>query len=319
MDNCLDTLSYKIGSILLISVLVLGLASNSIIQKSDKTGSLHIIPPNTITGIAFAESDDNNTSSSEHNDAKSGEQDSSNDSNDNNQTEHDSEDNNLQLNEEINQTQSEQNKENMNETEGENQLQANQEGIDEIDDENNNKIATHEENEQDSGDIENAKENKTIAAEVNIGSENEETKLIDDNIDVHVNNSTSDTVSVTVDSKTESGPKVIVFNLNSTTIDVANIKYLHITYDDHSVAPAPDVNTVLHPKSTDEPSYAIIITQNGAQILVSIPHFSAHTITISKISKVIPPVPEFPIALLTLLTALIPIVMLARKISIYHK
>jgi len=153
---------------------------------------------------------------------------------------------------------------------------------------------------------------KTVAAEVNIGAGNQETKSIDSNIEVHTDNSTGDTVSVTVGSKTETGPKVIIFNLNSTTIDVANIKYLHITYDGHSIAPATDVNAVLHPKNTDEPSYAIIVTQNGAQILVSIPHFSTHTITISKISKVISPVPEFPFAIPILLISILSLIVFYR-------
>ncbi|MDE1763811.1 MAG: hypothetical protein KGH88_06170 [Thaumarchaeota archaeon] len=261
-------------------------------------------------GAAFAESDNNNNTTNDQN--ETGQQ---------QKNEPQSEDNNLQLGQESNKTQSEHqsednqqssNENNQNKTEVENQPQANQEGIDEINNENNNEKATHQENQQDENDIGNAVENKTVAAEVNIGTGLEETKPIDSNIDVHTN-STSDAVSVTVDSKTESGPKVVIFNLNSTTIDVSNVKYLHVTYDGHSIAPATDVNAVLHPKSTDEPSYAIIITQNGAQVLVSIPHFSSHTITLSQISKVIPPpVPEFPFAVPVLLISAISAIVFSR-------
>ncbi len=267
----------KIASTFLISTLVIGLS-----------------------GIAFADSGENNQQSSSQD-----------------HTEHQLQDNNTQFNQESNQTQSEYNQNSTNEnnqnvTEGENQTQANQQGVDEINNENNNEKATHQENQQDANNVENAIENKTVAAEVNIGVGNQETKSIDSNIEVHTDNSIGDTVSVTVGSKTESGPKVIIFNLNSTTIDAANVKYLHITYDGHSIAPATDVNAVLHPKNTDEPSYAIIVTQNGAQILVSIPHFSTHTITISKISKVISPVPEFPFAILALMIGIFSIILIPK-------
>ena len=201
----------------------------------------------------------------------------------------------------------------------ENQPEANQEGIDEIENENNNEQATHEENEQITNDVENAKNDKTVAAEVNIEAGNVDMTSIDSDIAVHIDNSTNDEVNISVSAPDQTGPKIIIVNLNSTTIDVANVKYLHIEYDGRSIAPATDINAVLHPASTDEPTYAIIITQNGAQVLVSIPHFSPHTITISKISKVIPPIPEFPIAWLTLLIAVIPIVIFSRKVSLSNK
>ncbi|MDE1765640.1 MAG: hypothetical protein KGI27_05090 [Thaumarchaeota archaeon] len=328
-------ISNRVGSIFLISILILGFQINPIIfQKSDKNYASIDSHLNSQTGSlfgeAFAESNNaSNNSSSEHSTES-----------DQTKNEQQSKGNNTQINEENNQTYSEHqgenetehlgenehqseynqqssNENNQNKTEGENQPQANQEGIDEINNENNNENATHQENQQDANNVENAIENKTVAAEVNIGQGNEETKSIDSNIDVHTN-STSDAVSVTVDSKTESGPKVMVFNLNSTTIDVSNVKYLHVTYDGHPIAPATDVNAVLHPKSTDEPSYAILITQHGAQIIVSIPHFSTHTITLSNISKVILPVPEFPIPVYVLIVALISIVIFS-KVSIRGK
>ena len=310
-----------LAQISLVCMIIMSLVSNPIIfpMAHKQTDPFSINNNhNNLNQIAFAESDNNDNATADQNatvtdqqlkdeqqsdelegetqaDEQGGED--ADQSQDQNKTEGEQ-----QL--EANQQSSDEN--NQNKTEGENQPEANQEGIDEIDNENNNEKATHEENQQDTNDVENAIENMTVAAEINIGAGNEEIKSIDSNIEVHTDNSTGDdAVSVTVDSKTESGPKVIIFNLNSTTIDVANLKYLHITYDGHSIAPATDVNAVLHPKSTDEPSYAIIVTQNGAQILVSIPHFSTHTITISKISKVIPPIPEFPLSVIAVFASII--------------
>ncbi len=267
----------KIASIFLISTLIMGL-----------------------TGIAFAESNDaSNNSSSEHS-TKS----------DQTKNEQQSEGNNTQINEENNQTYSEHPGENETEHHGENEQQT----AEEIENEKNNENATHHETEQDASDIELAKTNETIAAEVDIGAGNVNEKSIDNNVSVKTENTTSDAVNITVSASSQTGPKVILINLNSTTIDVANVKYLHIMYDGHTIAPASSVEEILHAISSDQPHYAILITQSGAQLLISIPHFSTHTITISSISKVITPVPEFPVALIILLAAMIPIVIYTRKV-----
>jgi predicted secreted protein with PEFG-CTERM motif len=95
-----------------------------------------------------------------------------------------------------------------------------------------------------------------------------------------------------------------MFNLAATTINVANLKDLGVMYDGAPILPASNIDSILHAKSTDSPSFAIVVTQSGAQILILIPHFSTHTITITNMSKVIPAVPEFPISLVVLLIAI---------------
>jgi len=174
----------------------------------------------------------------------------------------------------------------------------------EIENENNNEKAMHEQTQQDASNIDDAKKNDTIAAEVDINNENVGTQSIDNNVSVKAEHPTSDTVSITVNASSQTGPKVLLINLNSTTIDVANMKYIDVLYDGNHITPAANVDEVLHPASSDQPHYAILVTQSGAQILVSIPHFSTHTIIVSKINKVMSTaVPEFPIALLVMLIA----------------
>lgn len=258
-------------------------------------------------GKVFAEGYDDNQGSSSH-DQKSSES--------NNSTNSESKDGystgNAQINEDQNHTGSEHENEYENKTlsehhQEENQPQSNQEGMDEIDNENNNEKATHHVTEQDVSNIEDAKTNQTIAAEVEIGDGNINQKSFNNDVLVKTENSTNDVVNITVSATNQTGPKVILVNLNSTTIDVSSIKYLHVLYDGHPISPATDVNQILHTASSDEPHYAILITQNGAQILISIPHFSTHTITLSSISKVIPVIPEFPLSavmVFALITAL---------------
>ena len=150
---------------------------------------------------------------------------------------------------------------------------------------------------QDIDNIDKAKSNETIAAEINIINQTVQTTSIDNNISVHTDNTSSDSLSVTVSAPNQTIPKVILINLEDTAINVGNLKYLGIMYDGNPIAPAVDVNSILHAKNTDNPSFAIIATQSGAQILVLIPHFSTHVITITNMSKIIPPVPEFPFAI----------------------
>ena len=224
-----------LAQISLACMIIMSLASNPVIfpMAHKQTDPFSINNNhNNLDQVAFAESDNNDNATADQNSTATDQQ-----SKDEQQADEKAREDAVQLQDqnktegeqqlEANQQSSDEN--NQNKTEGENQSESNQEGIDEIDNENNNEKATHEENQQDTNDIKNAMENTTVAAEINIGAGNEEIKSIDSNIEVHTDNSTSDdAVSVTVDSKTESGPKVIIFNLNSTTIDVANIKYLHI-------------------------------------------------------------------------------------------
>ncbi|HEV2192102.1 MAG TPA: hypothetical protein VGR54_00625 [Nitrosopumilaceae archaeon] len=174
----------------------------------------------------------------------------------------------------------------------------------EIDNENNNEKALYQETQQDANNVDNAKKNDIIAAEVDINNNNIGTQSIDNNVSVKTEHPTSDAVSITVNASSQTGPRVLLINLNSTTIDVASMKYIDVRYDGNHITPAANVDAVLHPASSDQPHYAILVTQSGAQILISIPHFSTHNITISKIDKVMTSaVPEFPIALLVMLIA----------------
>lgn len=284
-----------------MSILVLGFSGNvDIFEQSVRYVSNIFYTPYVIsTPLAFAESDDgkDNTLSD-----KSSEQDNSN-NNDGNESqsssEHQSENNGLQLNDENGMTQSEHEQES-NRTQSEHE----QESESEIENENNNINATHKMTEQDLSDIEGAKANETIAAEIDVGIGHVEHKSIDNNVIVQTENITNDSVSITVNASSGTGPKVILINLNSTTIDVSSINSMHVLYDGHPITPAANIDEIMHTTSSDPPRYAILITQSGAQILISIPHFSSHTITLDSISKVIPAIPEFPIVMLIMLIAI---------------
>ena len=286
-----------------MTVILVFSTTSIILQKPDSTLAItkFINSSTSIVGVAFADSGEDN----QHSESGDGQK-------------HQSENSVLKFNQDSNQTQSEhqavnenQNQaenevKNTNKTESEHQGENQQIPSAEIENENNNLNATHHATEQDVSDIAEAKANETIAAQVDIGAGNVSEKSIDNNVVVKVENTTNDAVSMTVSASSQSGPKVILINLNSTTIDVGNMKYLHIMYDGNPIDPAANITEVLHPVASGQPHFAILVTQSGAQILISIPHFSTHTITITSISKVIPSVPEFgPIVALVFVIALI--------------
>jgi len=165
---------------------------------------------------------------------------------------------------------------------------------------------------QDIQNINQAKTNQTIAAEVNFGGNQSQTTSIDNNVSVKTTQNTPDSLGVQVTATNQTGPKVIVFNLNATTINLQNLKDLGVMYDGKLIQPAPNMDAILHAKPTDNPSFAIVVTQSGIQVLVLVPHFSTHSITIMNMSKVIPAVPEFPFTAIVLMIATFSIVLIPK-------
>jgi plastocyanin/sugar lactone lactonase YvrE len=170
---------------------------------------------------------------------------------------------------------------------------------------------------QDIQNINEAKASQTIAAEVNVGANHAETKSIDNNVSVQTTINNPDSLESKVTASAQTGPKVIMFNLPATTVNVQNLKDLGIMYDGKPISPALNMDAILHAKSTDNPSFVIVVTQSGVQVLVLVPHFSTHTITITNMSKVIPSVPEFPFAILTLIIATFSIVLIPKMKQLF--
>lgn len=150
-----------------------------------------------------------------------------------------------------------------------------------------------------------------IAVKVNIKGQDIETKTIDNSVAVHLGNRTEDSVSIIVSAPDKTNSRVILINLENNTINIANLRYLEVEYDSYPIQQAASVGSILHAKASDDPSYVIIATQGGAKILVLIPYFSTHIITITNLTNLTLPVPEFPTTELLLAIALIPILLYA--------
>ena len=78
---------------------------------------------------------------------------------------------------------------------------------------------------------------------------------------------TPDSLNVNVSAPSQTGPKVIAFNLNTSTINVANLNQLGVMYDGKLIPPPYETwDAILHAKSTDNPTFAILVTQSGVQV-----------------------------------------------------
>ncbi|MCD6572243.1 MAG: carboxypeptidase regulatory-like domain-containing protein [Thermoplasmata archaeon] len=124
-----------------------------------------------------------------------------------------------------------------------------------------------------------------VGAETSIRNESgvyeDDSMIYDSSISIDVNASPSEILLV-VDGKNTQG-KTIVINTDKSIFK--NLDKINITYDNKPIDMADDIFDVLDP--TDDGSnveYGLFLGKNGAQILVSIPHFSKHVIRILSFS-----------------------------------
>jgi|GEM_PF-2607107 len=84
-------------------------------------------------------------------------------------------------------------------------------------------------------------------------------------------------ISFIVSGNETGGGKTIVINIDGSVFDLSS--QILVNYDGESISMADDINDVLDPNDDGaHPEYLIVLGSNGAQLLVSVPHFSEHTI-----------------------------------------
>lgn len=99
-------------------------------------------------------------------------------------------------------------------------------------------------------------------------------------------------IEVTVGSEVSEGQTIIV-NIDNDVIPLEDLDEIEVLFDNQEIEMADDYEDILDPTDEGEAEYVILIGKNGVQLLVSIPHFSVHTITIGKVAAA-PPSPQPP-------------------------
>ncbi len=136
--------------------------------------------------------------------------------------------------------------------------------------------ASHE----DEDAIKGAKDKKDIPAVVVVDKSGATASVLDSSFSVSTGRLENGGVSVTISATNVTGPKVLLVNLTDTQSYNLQSGTIVVTLDGVKVQEASSVLQVLHAQPTDPARFIIIQTTSGLQLLVSIPHFSVHTITI---------------------------------------
>jgi len=135
-----------------------------------------------------------------------------------------------------------------------------------------------------------AMDSSQIAAQVSVQSEAEgresEAQIVDMTYDPNVSvetNVDTDRVTLTVTSEAPVG-KTIVVNIDASILGISEIGDIVVLYDEHRLNMAADYEDVLN-TSDNEAEYLVIAGGHGVQVLISIPHFSTHTIVITRATQ----------------------------------
>jgi len=110
------------------------------------------------------------------------------------------------------------------------------------------------------------------------GATDVSTQYCASDVQVTVATTVGSKIEATVSSTAENG-KTVVLNVDSQTLSI-QAGAISVLYDNQEIGLASDYADVLDPTNESVPEYLILIGGSGAQVLVSVPHFSTHTITI---------------------------------------
>jgi len=92
---------------------------------------------------------------------------------------------------------------------------------------------------------------------------------------------TDNIIRIDIDSNTSKGTTIIV-DIDNSTFSSVDISSIQVLFDGKIIRQANNYSDILNANDESEPEFLIVLGAQGPQILISIPHFSAHTIVITK-------------------------------------
>ena len=140
-------------------------------------------------------------------------------------------------------------------------------------------VTTTSANQQDEEDVNSALKDKTIPAVVHWSGSGAITSLLDPNFTVSVGKYQDSGLLVSI-SGNATGSRVVMINLTKDASPNFGSGSLLVTLDGTPIQQASSFLQVLKAQPTDPARYIILSTSSGWQLLVSIPHFSLHTLAI---------------------------------------
>jgi len=140
-------------------------------------------------------------------------------------------------------------------------------------------ITTTSADKQDEDNVNSALQDKTIPAVVHWSGSGTTTSLLDPSFSVSVGKYQDSGLLVSI-SGNATGSRVLLINLTRDASPNFGSGALLVTLDGTPIQQASSFLQVLKAQPTDPARYIILSTSSGWQVLVSIPHFSLHTLAI---------------------------------------
>ena len=139
-------------------------------------------------------------------------------------------------------------------------------------------VNAKQEDQKDQDDIKSAKDSKEIPSVVEVSSTEATITQLDSKFSVSVSRPGDNSLSVSIAGANITGPRVLLINLAKDAGALSSLASLRVTYDGNKISQASSLSQVLSGTSTSPPSYVVLATSSGVQLLVFIPHFSSHLI-----------------------------------------
>jgi hypothetical protein len=128
-----------------------------------------------------------------------------------------------------------------------------------------------------------ATQSGTIPATIVVSNGQPLVSVLDQRFSVSIGKASNNGYVVTISGSNITGPRTLLINLTGSSVIDFKSNSLNITLDGSTVSEASSLTQVLNPVPGDPARYAIVITSSGEQLLVSIPHFSIHTLAFNPV------------------------------------
>ena len=130
-------------------------------------------------------------------------------------------------------------------------------------------------------------ENMTIPAVVSTSNSGSAVNVLDSRFSVSEGKLANNGLVISISADNVTGPRVILVNLTGASSFDLSTHSLNVTLDGNPVSEASSLGQVLNASPSDPSRFIILVTSSGVQLLVSIPHFSFHTIEILPIATAV--------------------------------
>lgn len=141
-------------------------------------------------------------------------------------------------------------------------------------------VSTFQGGESEDDDIRTAIQTGVIPAVINLGESGPSIVVDNGNFSVSVGRYQTSGYLVSISATNVSGPRVLLFNLTSAQGRALFTNPVMITLDGAQVQQAGSLSQVLGAQQGDPARFVLVSTATGMKLLISIPHFSYHTIGI---------------------------------------